>query len=367
MSSKSEIKASKNNEPKMTKDQRTIRIIIIVIVVIIALTILIIIIMWLTSNGKKHHHHDHVPHPHPHIPCNDNTDCPTGEHCLDGKCVYDQPQPPCNNEPGVPLNVTIQYDQLAMTATLSWSPVDKATLYRVYRKLNDPSVSKLNADEQVEVAITTANFTNLPVGTSFYVVTAVNTCGESDESVPVKLAPACTSVPTTPDSPIVTQDSNNCPNADFANISFDDQSIPNGVYILSGTGQIGNVGNYLALVDGGLYGPFSVALKCGGVQTYHRVQYVTDVQQTPITSAPIVTTGNTITISWTPILGAEEYVIWLVGADVETYFYGGFAQGNTSTITLPVQSGLTPIFGVVLGYKLCDKSESSNNASYTTF
>ena len=43
MSSKSEIKASKNNEPKMTKDQRTIRIIIIVIVVIIALTILIII------------------------------------------------------------------------------------------------------------------------------------------------------------------------------------------------------------------------------------------------------------------------------------------------------------------------------------
>lgn len=335
-------------------------IITIVIIIIIILFVLFFII-WLLNR------------PRPPTPdCVVDSECGAGFRCVANKCVA---EPTCFSEPNRPNNLTISYDQLGDSATLSWSPVVNADRFCLYRKLADPTVSKVNYDDKVVVTSTSHMFTGLLEGTHYFVVTAMNDCGESDESFPSVLAAICSSIPPATIAPVVTQDTNDCGGpsaAELVDISFPDISITDGVYIITGTGQAGAVDDYLTLIEGASHSDVEdIAMKCGGVESSHYVQYATeaDLATLNFSGPPPALTGSMFKMEWLTIPGAEEYVAWFVCFDTLTgvfKHYGGFAPGSATSLDLNVESGLEPAFALVVGYKLCNKSEKSLAGMHTS-
>ena len=117
---------------------------------------------------------------------------------------------PCAT-PMAPQNVVVTYNIAAMTASITWSSVAGASSYYIYRKLEDPAVSKTNYQSKVETIQLFENYINLPSGTHYFVVTAKNSCGnESMASAPAKFAPICSSTPAAPIAPTVSTVNDNC-------------------------------------------------------------------------------------------------------------------------------------------------------------
>jgi hypothetical protein len=272
----------------------------------------------------------------------------------------------CTCEPDEPTGVNITFDILGGTATISWNPVPHAKKYFIYRKFLDPTVGKNNYDEKVTTKLTTYMFTGLtPGGAHYFVVTACNECGQSDESYPGALAPSCSNLPNEPEKPVVVQIENACfgsPPAEIIDVFFTDENLINGGYIVEGNGQLGTVSDYFYLIEGSNFGPATnITQKCSGFDTSHTVIDIVDWTMANLNiPPPPAFTGSTFQMKWFPVPGAEEYAVWFVAADNNfIYYYGGFASGTSTTLTLPVQSGLVPVYGLVVGYKLCDKSPVS--------
>lgn len=348
------VRLPNNSSPKpVTKIGYVIGIIILAIVVII----LIIITIILLSQRKK----TIVPE------CKTDANCTGDKFCSNNKCVF------CVSSPPTPSPVSVNNDPLAGTATISWASSTGATSYNVYRKLGDSSVSKSNYTQKENTTSLNRTFTTLPVGTHYFVVTAVNQCGESDESFPVLVAPRCSSFPTIMIAPTVVQSLNDCgglTNVETVDISFPDMSISDGVYVVEGTGQDGQVSAYTYLVQGSSWGPATgIPLKCGGVSSTHTVTQITDVENATITVSGPVITGTSFNVTWNPNPGAEEAVVFVVGIHPVTsvpHFYGGYASGTANSLTLQTNSGDNLVFGIVLTYKKCSKSAASLPAAYTT-
>lgn len=279
----------------------------------------------------------------------------------------------CTCEPEEPNNVNVVFDILGGTATISWNPVHHAKKYFIYRKFLDPTVGKSNYDEKVITKLTTYTFTGLtPGGAHYFVVTACNECGQSDESYPGTLVPICSYLPNQPQKPEVLTISNNCsgsPPAEIIDILFNDENLTNGGYIIQGNGQLGSTSDYFYLVEGSNFGPANnITQKCGGFNTSHTVIDIVSWTMANLNIPPPPPfTGTTFEMKWFPVPGAEEYAVWLVAADNNfIYYYGGFASGTSNTLSLPVQSGLVPVYGLVVGYKLCDKSPVSCVENHVT-
>jgi hypothetical protein len=330
------------------------------VIAIILLVIIIILIIWAAANHNNNNK----------AVCSSDSDCPSNQLCVNGKCVVN-PHPPCGLLPTIPTGVTATSNELGKSAVISWTASSTATSYTVYAKLNDPGVGKNNYDSKVSTTATTTTFTNLPQGTTYFVVTSSNACGESDASSPAVLASSCNSLPPTPASPAISQDSNDCVGpaaAQFIEAHVTNAGLTNGGYILQGTGQIGAVGNYLVVLPQSSYGPISgITQACTGNKTSHTVIDVANWVEANITSVPPSISGTSYTMTWQPLVGADEYVAFIVGeGPTSFYFFGGFAPGSATSLTIPTQPGLVPTYGVVLAYKLCDKSQPSAPTIWTT-
>lgn len=358
-------KAPPAPEPEPQKSSNAGWIVLVIIAAIIIVIIIILLIWGLTNNNNDDNGKS----------CNSDADCSGNQKCINGKCNVPIL---CTIIPPIPQNVKIDsFDELAKTATLSWTAAPAASevlYYTLYNKLNDPSVSKYNYDTKFTTTGTSGTFTGLAEGVHYFVVTSTNKCGESEESSPVVSAPACNNIPNKPLPPVITQDANDClgaSNAQFIEINFVNAGLTNGGYILQGTGQSGTPGsptNYLVVTPQSAYGPVSgVTQKCDGATTQHNIIHIENWVEANITSGPVPLTGTSYTMTWQPLVGADEYVVFVVGESPSAFFYyGGFAQGNSSSLTIPVQPGLVGVYGVVLAYKLCDKSQPSNNTNWTT-
>lgn len=334
---------------------RTIWIIVAIIVAILIILIIVWLIWALTWNNNNNNNGQ----------CVNNSQCGTNQVCVNGQCIG---TPNCSSVPSPPTGVTVSANEVAKTATISWSVLvgSNITSYTVYQKLNDPAVSSTNFDSKVNTTAGSTTFTGLSIGTNYFVVTATNPCGESSPSHPAVSAAACVSIPNTPSAPTVSQDSNDCTGpaqAQFVELNFPNYGLTNGGYILQGNGQIGSVSQYLVVLPQSSYGPVSsLTQTCNGLTSYHNLTIVKTWTEATITSSPIVSSGSSYTMTWNPILGADEYVIFIVGeSPTAFYYYGGFSPGNTSSLVIPTQSSLIGVYGVVLGYKACDKSAVSNN------
>ena len=276
--------------------------------------------------------------------------------------------------PPAPANVAATYDIPARTCVLTWSSVPKATRYRVYRKKEDPSVSKLNFEERIEVINLNYNFVNLEDGTHYFVVTAVNECGESVISVPAVFSPSCESSPPAPAAPNVTLSANKCFIAvprEEVEIDFPwETSFPGGAYIVNGNGQHGTAKNYVALVDrdGSPNGLVDVVFECGSTETKNYLTYIRNVQNTTVTVSDTENIGNSFLVKWAPIAGAEMYIVYAMGEDANglKHHYGGYASGTDTSLTLATTAGDDIIEAKVRAFRICDLSELSEATDYTT-
>lgn len=328
--------------------------VIILIILVIALLIVVIVLAVRKQNTVSS------------AECTTNQNCSSGKICTNGSCVtYVAPVL-------TPNPVTIAYDSLTGAATVTWAPVTGITSYHVYRKLEDPSVSVNNYDSKQTIQGTSTTFTSLAEGTHYFVVTSVNSGGESQPSSPVILAPSCGVFPVTMPAPTVTETANNCSGvkaSDQVSVAFTNMSIPNGVYVVQGTGQAGSISQYLYLVQGNAFGPATqINLTCGSTSTNHTVTQITQVSDMLITVNDAVTTTGAFTMTWRPMAGAERYVVWLTGVNANgvSHYYGGFANANDTALTIQTNPGDTLVYGLVLGYRICNQSSTSPVAVYVT-
>lgn len=184
--------------------------------------------------------------------------------------------------------------------------------------------------------------------------------------VPPPPSPDCG--PPKPDAPLVTKYAGSgvstCPVAEFIDVNTTDQNIPGAVYIFTGTGQLGDVDNYMTFNSTPSY-VGNIVLKCSASASQHRTAYITSVMGTSGVSPLPAVSGTSANVSWDATEGADEYAVVVYGQyDGRNLFYGGFT--SQTSISIPVQAGIPNQYAIVLGYKKCDKSALSNATSYTT-
>lgn len=342
------------------------------VVAAIVVVLVIYLVIWLVMQPRKRQ--KQPGH------CEHNSECATGQVCTNAKCVN---VPACTTTPPVPQNVTIAYDSTLHTATLTWTSSTGATGYKVYQKLEDPSVGKSNYDEVSSTSATTITFTGLAVGTHYFVVTALNTCGESEESSPVVFSPACSSIPTQPPQPTVVSTADNCstPQADeMVDIEIADATGPApfnlvqsdvGCQSSDGSGGVQKGGlPYFIFDSAPSGGSFPAWLQCSGAPVAFTETFIADAQYANLISptGPIASLGSTLNVSWQAVLGAEEYAVMLISTDPSgtVYFVGDTVEYPATSTTINTPIGTQLVFAQVIGYKICDKSLPSNPGYHIT-
>jgi hypothetical protein len=338
------------------EDERglSIGVVVAVIVAVILIAMIIFIVIWLTSATKPAK-----------AECLLDTDCAGGKICRNEKCVA---APSCTSPPATPTNVNVVYNQNLGEATVSWDTVTGATSYKVYRKLGDPSVNSANFDEKRVVVGNAVNFSNLAVGTHYFVVASSNECGDSQASSPYLIAPSCSSVPNAPAMPIITQDADHCAdpqNAEYTLLSHEEATGDRPFNLVQGNGQFG-VSSYFAVFESPT-GDFNVNLACTGQSVAYAATSISVGEYANLTfpDQPMVL-GSSIEAKWDPVLAAEEYAVTLVFADANgTYmFTGGTVAAPITTLTVPTLTGAYLVYASVVAYQLCNKSLPSQVAVY---
>lgn len=331
-------------------------VIVGVIVGVILVTLIIFVVIWVTQS-KKNKKPD----------CLLDADCGDGKICRNEKCVA---VPSCSAPPATPVSVNIVYNELMGSATVSWGPSAGATSYAVFRKLNDPSVSKDNFDERRITTGTAENYTGLSLGTHYFVVLATNECGDSSETVPVLLAPSCDVVPTTPGQPVITQTADHCSDpqtAEYNNVSHDEATGDRPFNILKGTGQFG-VSDYFAIFESPT-GDFEVALACTGEPvSFTATSIAVGDYANLLFPTQTMTVGTSVDVMWEPVLNAEEYAVVLVTVDSNGTFMftGGTVASPTTKLNVKTLDTATLVYASVVGYRLCDKSAASQAGFHIT-
>lgn len=269
---------------------------------------------------------------------------------------------------GAPGNVGVIYNSEDGTAAVSWSSVAGAIRYRVYRKLGDNTVNTANYDQRVDTLGTNFNFIDLAPGTHYFVVTSFNACGESTVSSPAVFSPSCGATLTAPAPPSVSFASDDCglTNAvEAANITFSwETSFAGGTYILSGDGQHGLVDKYVIVIDrdANPSGMAPVSLRCGEFASQHYINYLKTVQNATVSIGTATNIGSTFAINWTPIAGAEMYVIGLTSEDSDgnIHYSGGYASAQQTSIVLQTNAGDNVTEVKVRAFRVCDRSPISD-------
>ncbi|MEM3484076.1 MAG: fibronectin type III domain-containing protein [Candidatus Methanomethyliaceae archaeon] len=225
--------------------------------------------------------------------------------------------------------------------TLTWSPVQGASSYNLYWG----TVAGVSKSSGTRIANVTSPYTHAGLSngvTYYYVVTAVNTVGESRESVPVSATPrASVRKPQPPTGVTAT------PGDGEITISWQpsEGAVSYNLYWGTAPGLKPETANMFA----GVAPPFVHTGLTNGVTYYYVVTAVnsegesepsSEVSGTPSPPAPAIAVQLTpgdgqITISWDPVPGATSYWIYFGTVPGET-------RNRITNVTSPyVHKGLT--------------------------
>ena len=274
----------------------------------------------------------------------------------------------------VPAGVTAT--PLNGQATISWLAVTGASSYNIYWS-NTSGVTPANGKIiSVAAGTFTPSYTQtgLTNGTTYYyVVTAVNSNGESAPSTQVSCTPAGdapSSVSATPGNGVVTLAWSAMPGASSYNIYW---STTSGVTPGSGT-QIAGIPASVApsysqtgLANGTTY-YYVVTAVNGSNESSPSVQVSASPAVTPVPAEPIgvfADPGNgTVTIGWTAIPYATSYNIYWSTTSGVTPGSGTKIAGATNPYTQTVTNG-TPYYYVVTAVNSNGESTASAEVTAT--
>ncbi|MDR2692886.1 MAG: fibronectin type III domain-containing protein [Chitinispirillales bacterium] len=257
--------------------------------------------------------------------------------------------------------------------SVSWSLVNGATGYRVYR-------STSFSGSYYEIATRTSSSTSytdngLSPGTAYYYkVSAYNSNVESSQSYPP--ASATTSLP--PPSDV----SANSTSSSSISVSWSSVSGVTGYRVYRSTiadGTYSYIGSTSSTshTDNGLSPGttyyYKVSAYNGDVESSKSSSYASATTDIPAPSTPAnvyasSTSSSSITISWSSVSGATEYRVYRSTGSSSNYYYAGTAYSTAYTDT-----GLSPsITGTTYYYKVsaynsAGESQQSSPASATIY
>jgi Fibronectin type III domain len=260
---------------------------------------------------------------------------------------------PAVTVPGAPTSVTANAGDNAVT--VDWSPVAGATSYNIYRG-TAPGVTKTTGTKVsgVQSPNVVSGLTN---GTPYYfVVTAVNSAGESGISAEKTATPSATPPPLAPGNVRAAAGDNQ------ATISWDAVSGATSYNIYVGTST--GVTKTNGIKASGVTSPSVVTPLANGTKFYFVVTAVGtggesaesfEVFATPAATPPPAAPGGVsavpgnaqATVSWSPVTGATSYNIYVGTSTGVTKTTGSKASGVTSpSIVSPLTNGTKYYFVV---------------------
>jgi fibronectin type 3 domain-containing protein len=288
--------------------------------------------------------------------------------------------PPTQSAPTTPAGLTAVGG--TGTVTLSWTSVSNATSYNVY--YGTTSGVSTTSGKKIASVSSPYNHTGLPAGTTcFYVVTAVNSAGESAASVEASASTtSAPPVPTVPDAPagvIATGGTKQVmlswgavSTAATYNVYY---STASGVTKANGT-KITNATSpavLTGLADGTKYYYIVTGVNNAGEGTASVQVAATTLAAVPTPTAPAAPTGvtavggaNQATISWQAVSGAASYNVYWSTTPGVTKANGTIASGVSSPYTKTGLSAGTTYYFIVTAANGVGESVDSTQASAVT-
>ncbi len=256
--------------------------------------------------------------------------------------------------------------------TISWNSVSGATSYNLYWSTS-PGVSKASYTEKIfNGTISPLTHTGrINDTTYYYVVTAVNSCGESNESSQVSATPgrppsAPTGVNATPGDEQVTISWNSVSGNTSYNLYW---STSSGVSKVSYTEKISNVTT-----------PFTNTGKINGTPYYYVVTAVNNYGESSESSQVSATPGRPpsaptgvnatpgdeqVTISWSVSGNTSYNLYWSTSSGVSKASYAEKISNVTTPFTNTGKSNGTPYYYVVTAVNNYGESSESSQVSAT--
>ncbi len=289
----------------------------------------------------------------------------------------------------LPPTATVPASPTALTAvggtgqvTLSWTSVSNATSYNLYY-VSAPGVTTANGTKVTSVSSPYVQ-NGLAAGTSYYyVVTAVNSAGESAASAQASTATASTaplpSAPAAPAAVIATGGTNQVTlswgavsSATSYNVYY---ATSNGVTINNGT-KLANVTSPAvlgSLTPGTTYYCIVTAVNSVGESSASVQVAAATLPATPSPTAPAAPTAvtavggaNLATITWPAVSGATSYNVYWSATNGVTKSSGTRVAGVTSPYTKTGLSAGTTYYFVVTAVNSVGESAASTQATAIT-
>ncbi|MDD2271404.1 MAG: fibronectin type III domain-containing protein [Desulfuromonadaceae bacterium] len=288
------------------------------------------------------------------------------------------PQPPAVPASPTAVSAAVGTGQV----TLSWSAVSGASSYNLYYSTT-PGVTTVSGTK-ISNATTPYLQSGLAAGTSYYyIVTALNSSGESNPSAQVSASvPAASAAPAMPASPSgviatggtkqVTLSWNSVSTAASYNVYY---ATSPGVTTTNGT-KIANVTSpavHSDLSDATSYYYIVTAVNGSGEGAASVQVAATTLSPVPSPTVPTKPSGlnavggvNQVTLSWTAVAGASSYNIYWSATSGVTTVSGTKVSGITSPYVKTGLAAGTPYYFIVTAVNSVGESVASAQVTATT-
>ncbi len=288
--------------------------------------------------------------------------------------------PPTASAPAVPVGLTASGG--TGQVTLSWTSVSNATSYNIYYATTS-GVTKTSGTKIFSVTTPYAQTGLAAETTYFYVVTAVNSAGESADSVQISASTVSTPpLPTVPAAPanVIASGGTNQVTLSWGAVSTASSynvyyATSSGVTKANGTKITGTTSPAVqtGLIAGTTYYYIVTAVNSTGEGAASIQVAATTLAAVPSPTAPAAPTGvtaaggtNQATISWTAVPGAASYnLYWSTAAGVTKASGTKIASVSTPYVKTGLAAGTTYYF-IVTAANGVGESTASTQATATT-